>query len=92
LVLVGPGEVLRLGTVTARSRLSGRELEITALLAQDSYPEAIAEELGLSVSTVRRSIACAIGKTGALTVTGLVVYALRQGLVPLAPCATEGEM
>ena len=64
--------------------LSARELQIVAGLARGLTNRAIAEELFLSVHTVRNHIQRICRRLGAQTRLEVVVIAVREGLVDLA--------
>ena len=64
--------------------LSARELQIVAGLARGLTNRAIAEELYLSVHTVRNHIQRICRRLGASTRLEVVVIAAREGLVDLA--------
>jgi DNA-binding NarL/FixJ family response regulator len=64
--------------------LSARELQIVAGLARGLTNRAIAEELFLSVHTVRNHIQRICRRLGASTRLEVVVIAVREGLVDLA--------
>jgi DNA-binding NarL/FixJ family response regulator len=65
------------------SDLSPRELEVVHLLVDGLSNQEIAERLGLSRRTVHAHVANAMSRTGSKSRTQLVVYALRQGIVPV---------
>ena len=68
-----------------QSALSPRELDVVRLLIAGHNNHEIAQSLGLSQRTVHAHLSNAMRKTGTTTRTQLAVYALRAGLVPLAP-------
>jgi PAS domain S-box-containing protein len=59
-------------------RLTPREDEIVAMVARGMTSRAIADELGVSLETVRTHIRNAMAKTGAHTRAGLVAKALAK--------------
>ena len=61
---------------------SGRQLEVLRLVAQDLTNEEIAECLFTSVRTVEYHRSQMLQKAGTRTTLGLVLFALRQGLLP----------
>lgn len=63
------------------SILSPREKEVLALILKDKSNGEIADELHISVRTVETHKQNLISKTGANSVAGLVVYALKNNLV-----------
>lgn len=63
------------------SLLSPREKEVLALILKDKSNKEIANELFISVRTVETHKQNLISKTGANSVAGLVVYALKNNLV-----------
>ena len=66
------------GPATAFSR---RELEVLRLVVQDHCNQEIADQLCLSVRTVESHRRALLQKTGARTLVGLVVQAMREGWV-----------
>jgi DNA-binding NarL/FixJ family response regulator len=62
-------------------RLSGRELEILALVADGLDGKAIARELYLSHETVRTHVTHALAKLGARSRAQAVAIAIRRGLI-----------
>lgn len=73
------------------ARLTPMEIRVVELLSEDLSDEAIAERLRISRRTVEDHLANARAKTGARTRVGLVVLALREGLVPLTPRPSPEE-
>lgn len=73
----------------AAGPLSARELQVVRLLVEGLGNQHIAERLGVSRRTVHAHLSNAMSKTRTQTRTQLAVYALRAGLVPLAPLSTE---
>lgn len=74
------------GTTTALapdSPLTPRQLEILGLIARGRATKQIAFELGLSVKTVETHRAMIMDRLGIREVAGLVLYAVRNGLVSL---------
>lgn len=65
--------------------LTPREREILGLLASGSRPAELGRRLGISPHTVRRHIANLSAKLGTHGITGLVGYAVREGLVRERP-------
>lgn len=63
--------------------LSEREMDVLRLLAQGRSNQGIADELCLSVGTVKNYVSAVIGKLQANDRTQAAVYALRRGLVSL---------
>jgi DNA-binding NarL/FixJ family response regulator len=63
--------------------LSEREMDVLHLLAQGRSNQEIAEELFLSVGTVKNYVSSVIGKLQANDRTQAAIYALRRGLVSL---------
>jgi DNA-binding NarL/FixJ family response regulator len=62
--------------------LTGRELEILALVAEGLTNRQIAEGLGISEQTVKNHVAGAMQKLGAPTRTGAVMSAIRNEWLP----------
>ena len=74
----------------ARFGLTGRELEVLALLAEGRRNQEIAEELFVSPSTVNRHVENILAKIGARSRTEAVILALREGLAaPIKRSADE---
>jgi len=63
--------------------LTGRELQVLALLAEGLPNKAIASRLGISDQTVKFHVAAIIGKLGAANRTEAVRLAVRRGLIAL---------
>ena len=83
-----PAVTVAAGQATAEDStgpLSDREREIVALLAGGAADAQIAEQLFLSVHTVRSHLERIRDKTGARRRTELVRYALQAGIDPVAP-------
>lgn len=76
-------ELLRAWTLreAPHERLSPRELEVLALVAEGLTSRAIAERLGNKEKTVKNQRARAMEKLGLHDVAGLVRYAMEHGLV-----------
>lgn len=70
----GPGQ---------ESPLTPRQLEILALIAKGRATKQIAHDLGLSVKTVETHRSMIMDRLGIREVAGLVLYAVRNGLVTL---------
>jgi DNA-binding CsgD family transcriptional regulator len=64
-------------------RLTPREAEVLALVADGLPNKAIAARLGVSDETVKFHLATIFGKLGAANRTDAVRRAIRRGLVPL---------
>lgn len=71
--------------------LSGRELEVMALIVEGFTNSEIGTELGISARTVQAHVAAARMKTGTRSRTQLAVYALRAGLIPLGPDRSDSS-
>lgn len=65
--------------------LTGREVEVVALVVEGDSNADIAEALNLSIRTVQSHVANAMTKLDARSRTHLAVLALRAGIVPLHP-------
>lgn len=61
--------------------LSPRELEVLALMAEAKTNRQIARALGVSDATIKTHVSTLIAKLGAQDRVGVVVYALRAGLI-----------
>ncbi len=70
-------------------RLTARQLQVVALLADGLRAEEIAAQLGVATSTVYRSVERAKARTGVRSRSELVAFALRAGL--LLRGAQDGE-
>jgi DNA-binding NarL/FixJ family response regulator len=68
---------------TFEEPLTGRELQVLALLAEGLPNKAIAARLGISDQTVKFHVAAIIGKLGAANRTEAVRLAVRRGLIAL---------
>ena len=67
----------------AKPRLSGREREVLGLIADGHTSKEIARKLSISLQTVETHRSNLMTKIGARNMAGLVVYAVRNGLVKL---------
>ena len=65
-------------------QLSEREQEILRLVATGATNQQIANELDISVNTVKVHLRNIFGKVGVASRTEATVYAMRQGFVPVA--------
>ncbi len=65
------------------TKLTDRELEILALLAKGRRPQAIAEELFVSIKTVKNHLTSVYAKLGVETGAQAVAEAYRRGLVAM---------
>jgi len=63
--------------------LTGRELEVLRLVAQGKSNQQIADELALTVGTVRVHVSNILGKLHLASRTQATLYALREGLASL---------
>lgn len=64
------------------ARLTARQLQIVALLADGLRADEIAQRLGITTSTVYRYVERAKDRTGVASLGELVALAVREGLVP----------
>ena len=62
--------------------LTGRELEVLAMLAAGTSNQAIADELFVTLFTVKKHVSHIFGKLGAASRTGAVARARELGLIP----------
>lgn len=69
------------GAAVSGGELTAREMEVLRLAAEGLSNAAIAEELFLSVNTVRNHVQSAIGKLGAHSKLEAVSVAVRQGII-----------
>ncbi|WP_115125323.1 response regulator transcription factor [Synechococcus sp. GEYO] len=87
-----PEEIRRLGAQALRSDLpplveplSDREIEVVSLIAKGLSNQSVANQLLISIETVKTHVVNATGKLGAQGRTQLVVKAIAYGLIdPLA--------
>lgn len=86
----GPGDTFTMSPSAAQAaevlgsvQLSDRELEVVRALARGSTNSEIADELFVSVNTVRNHIQRIAGKLGVRTRLEVVMTSLRRGLVEL---------
>ncbi len=63
-------------------QLTGRELEVLAMLAKGSPNQAIARDLVVSLDTVKKHVGHVLGKLGAANRTEAVARARQLGLIP----------
>ena len=68
-------------------KLSSREGQVLALLAQGAANKEIARELGISERTVKAHVTSIFNKLGASSRAEAVAIALRSGLLPMEPSA-----
>jgi DNA-binding NarL/FixJ family response regulator len=71
------------GETWDRRPLTVRERQVVKLVAEGRSNKQIARMLGISVKTTETHRSAAMRKTGTNTVTGLTLYAARNGLVEL---------
>ena len=64
-----------------RERLSPRERQVLQLVAEGKTTKEVAAILGISVKTTESHRAQLMRKLGIRTAAGLVLYAIREGLV-----------
>lgn len=69
------------GRSAGPARLSGREHQVTELLARGASNKVIARELDISVHTAKFHVAAVLDKLGAQNRADAVAIALREGLV-----------
>lgn len=67
---------------TAGARLTEREAEVLRLTAEGLGTREVADELGLSIHTVRNHLQNSIRKLGVHSVTQAVSAAIRRGIIP----------
>jgi DNA-binding CsgD family transcriptional regulator/pimeloyl-ACP methyl ester carboxylesterase len=81
-VLPGPGSLRAAATATTAGQdiLSARELEVLRLLAAGRSNQQIADELVISLNTVRRHVSNIFDKTGTVNRAQAAVYARDHGL------------
>ncbi len=66
-----------------RPRLSARETEVLALLAEGAANKVIARRLDISVHTAKFHVASIVAKLGAANRTDAIATAMREGLVSI---------
>lgn len=66
----------------ATARLTARQMQVVALLADGLRAEEIAEQLGVATSTVYRYVERAKARAGVGSRSELIAYAVREGLLP----------
>jgi DNA-binding NarL/FixJ family response regulator len=76
--------VVRMGSAR-QARLTSRELEILRLLAKGMRPNDIAQQLYVSIKTVKNHLTSIYAKLGVKTGAQAVVEAYRQHHVPIEP-------
>ena len=74
---------------SAAQPLTGREVEVLRMVAQGKSNRQIAEELVLSLGTVRAHLSSILGKLHLASRTQATLYALREGLASLEDAALE---
>jgi DNA-binding NarL/FixJ family response regulator len=80
-VLLADARILRRPAEPLPEPLTGRELEVLALMAEGLPNKAIAAQLGISDQTIKFHVGSIMGKLGAHTRTGAVRAALTRGLL-----------
>ena len=80
--------------MTNDTQISDRELEILRLVATGATNQQIAQQLNISINTVKVHLRNIFGKIGAVSRTEATVYAIRNGLVPgiAAPADVAAEV
>lgn len=68
--------------MTNDTQISDRELEILRLVATGATNQQIAQQLNISINTVKVHLRNIFGKIGVVSRTEATVYAIRNGLVP----------
>jgi DNA-binding NarL/FixJ family response regulator len=82
-------ERARAAPPTPHETLSNREREVLKLAAEGRTSTEIAERLNLSPRTVETHRASLLRKLGLRSQSDLIRYAIRQGILPLEPPATD---
>jgi DNA-binding CsgD family transcriptional regulator len=75
--------------MTNDSQISDREREILMLVATGATNQQIAQQLQISVNTVKVHLRNIFGKIGVVSRTEATVYAIRNGLVTVGPEASD---
>lgn len=75
--------------VATSARLTPRQLQVVALLADGLRADDIAQRLGIATSSVYRYVARAKERTGVASGSELVALAIREGLVPPGTVARD---
>lgn len=78
------GEQLRRPTATRKTLITAEEAKILSLLAQGMSNGEIAQYLFISPKTVRNRVSILFNKLGLKNRTQAALYALKEGIVPLA--------
>jgi DNA-binding CsgD family transcriptional regulator len=73
------------------SRPTPRELQVIKLIAQGKCSKEIADELGVSLSTVVTHRANIYQRMGFPNIVELVLYAVRNGIVQVSPSSTTDQ-
>ena len=79
------------GSGSLHGRLTARELEVLALLAEGLSNKMISRRLGISAATVKCHIGKVFGALGVASRLEAVIVAARLGLLGDALARTEGE-
>jgi DNA-binding CsgD family transcriptional regulator len=74
-----------------QSNMSARERETLLMLAGDFGSEGVADALGVTTHYVYDLVRLLKARLGAHTIAGMVVQALREGLIDLADIPTRPE-
>ncbi len=74
-----------------QSTMSARERETLLMLAGDFGSEGVAETLGVTTHYVYDLVRLLKARLGARTIAGMVVQAIREGLIDLADIPTRTE-
>jgi len=77
--LVGPGHAVNAGQQGVE--LNDREIEILKLVCQECSNQEIADKIFLSVRTVEGYRARLFEKTGSKNLVGLVIFAIKRGII-----------
>jgi DNA-binding NarL/FixJ family response regulator len=80
LTLTGAAKAPNVPGDAARDRLSTREIEVLRLLAAGRSNQQIADELVISLNTVRRHVSNVFDKTGAANRAQATAYAKDHGI------------
>jgi LuxR family maltose regulon positive regulatory protein len=78
----GPGRAAVTTAPRLVEQLTDRELEVLAMMATGTPNQAIAEELFVTVFTVKKHVSHVLGKLGAANRTEAVARARDLGLIP----------
>jgi PAS domain S-box-containing protein len=89
ILMFPPGRFESDGSLPSKSRLTGREREVLAMVAMGRSSAWIAADLGLATSTVESHIRHCLHKLGARNRAHAIALALREGEISLTVIRSE---